>query len=161
TVPVFAGPDRLVVAEGSGAVGVWDIAAGRRLGGATVDPLASAAASPDGTTLIVGGADGTLTSWSIDPAGTLSGPLARVAAHTESVGAVAFSPDGARVASGGDDGRVRIWDSRLGAIATEVGDSGRATAVSWSPDGQTVYSAGLGGAIMAWDAAGHRSLGRT
>lgn len=71
-------------------------------------PVTSLAFSPDGESLISGGADSKICQWNwqnrVDEKGVAW------SAHQGGVLALAYSPDGALLASGGRDERIHIWD---------------------------------------------------
>jgi WD40 repeat protein len=90
-------------------VRLWDLrdptAAPRVLSGHE-DWVWSVTFSPDGETVAMGSADGTVRLWDLrDPTAAprvLSG-------HEYGVLSVAFSPDGETLATGSDDSTVRLW----------------------------------------------------
>jgi len=74
------------------------------------------AASPDGKTLVSGGADSTIRVW--DPA---TGELKRtIANHGDRVNALAWSPDGKFLASGSRDRTLRVWQPEIGRLVRFV-----------------------------------------
>ncbi len=107
----------------------------------------SAAQSPDGQTVALGGSLGV---WLYD----LGDPMAPLFldGHTDRVGSVAWSPDGGRLASGSDDTTVRIWDPVSGVELLRLeGHTRRVRTVAWSPDGRYLVSGGSDGDIRIWD----------
>jgi WD40 repeat protein len=118
TLPVlaiaFSGDGKRLVtcASATGAdraheIKVWDALTGRELANLTGQgALVSAAFSPDGRWLALGGQDGTLllADWAA------SKNSARLAGHKGYVAAVAFSRNGQLLASAGvDDRQLKIW----------------------------------------------------
>jgi len=62
--------------------------------------------TPDGKTLVSGGADKVVTLWD-----TVTGKnRQRLEGHISTVTAIAITPDGKRMASGSNDGTVIVWD---------------------------------------------------
>lgn len=122
----------------------------------SVTGLYSVAFSPDGSTLLTGGADHNLHLWATDD-GEQVGPV--LVGHTDIVTAVAFSPDGRTIASGGyrrssdpGDPTVRLWDAKTmsptgGPLA---GHTDSIMALAFSPDGQLLASASVDGDVRVW-----------
>jgi WD40 repeat protein len=94
-------------------VGVWDLAAGRRvatLAGHT-GRLRAVRVTPDDRYAISAGEDNILRVWDLRAALAGEPVSGRVlAGHTGTVWSVAVAPDGRRAASVGDDGRLLLWD---------------------------------------------------
>lgn len=122
----------------------------------SVTGLYSVAFSPDGSTLVTGGADHNVHLWATDD-GEQVGPV--LVGHTDIVTAVAVNPDGRTIASGGHrrssepgDPTVRLWDARTmsptGGPLT--GHTGSVTALAFSPDGRLLASASLDGDVRVW-----------
>ena len=118
-------------------------------------PLTST--SPDGRTLLVGGADGSVHF--VD----LRSGRERIASgrHNGAALRADFAPDGRHAITAGADGTLIVWDVATAAPEeTFKGHAGRVHGIAVSPDGRTAYSAGLDGRIFIWDLAGDRRLGR-
>ncbi|HEY2342869.1 MAG TPA: serine/threonine-protein kinase, partial [Chthoniobacteraceae bacterium] len=76
----------------------------------------SLAASPDGSLLASGGADGDIAIWKTQGLESEN----RFHAHDDAVFAVAWSSAGNLLASGGGKGMVRIWNAKTGQKLAEV-----------------------------------------
>ena len=104
----------------------------------TAEVTYSAAFSPNGQHILLGGDAGTVSLWTAagNAEGTFSG-------HTKSVECVTFSPDGARIATGSRDGTLRIWDVATKRELRQIrvgGDYESIGSVEWAPDGKTIAS---------------------
>ncbi|KAH7316397.1 quinon protein alcohol dehydrogenase-like superfamily [Rhizoctonia solani] len=110
----------------------------------------SLALSPDGSQVVIGCSDATLSILSAHNGAFHVGP---VQTHARGIGSVAFSPDGGRVVSG-SSGDVQVWNARNGTpIAGPFqGHIGSVNSVSFSPDGTRVISGGRDSGIRIWNA---------
>ncbi len=104
--------------------------------------------SPDSSTLVSGGEDGTVRLWNAAD-GTLKNTL--LTEHAGEVLSVAISPDGDTIASSGADGAVRLWDAADGTLKnTLIGHTGWVHSVAFSPEGQTLASGSEDGTVLLW-----------
>jgi WD40 repeat protein/tRNA A-37 threonylcarbamoyl transferase component Bud32 len=122
---MIANDERLVLATAMGAIIVADARTGALRGGTRIDsPAVDAfghrlntvfAAPPDGRWVAVGGLDGSIYLWNLDPAARPR----RLDGHVGKVTALHFGRDGTRLYSAADDHIVRVWDAAAGrALAT-------------------------------------------
>lgn len=102
--------------------------------------------SPDGGTVLTGGADGAIHIW--QPDGTLTGSITVDAGR---IWSAVYSPDGRSIAAGCDGGRVLVWD-RVGAPPRVFETGGdRVPTVAFSPDGATLLGATIKAGAVVWD----------
>ena len=112
--------------------------------------------SPDGRSIAVAGADGTISLWDV----TKGQESLVLRGHAGPVACLAFDREGRRIVSGGYDRTVRVWDLTKGTpIATFRGHSQSVTGVAFSPIGDQVASCaysssdmyGTGSEFKQWD----------
>ena len=122
----------------------------------------SLAFSPDGRTLVSGGADGTLALWDVGSRKLLR-PAIR--AHRMSVHSLAFSPDGrilatAALGTADFDGTVRLWDTQSGQelLPALSGHNNPVRALAFSADGKMLACGALD-RIVFWDVDRRQRLG--
>lgn len=136
---------------------VWDATSGRTISvlhGHRRAPL-TVAASPDGTRLYTGGAEGTIRVWDMpkirQQAGVWNVP------HT--VYTVAFNPDDTQAVLATWEGWLRVYDVASGT-EQHAWQAHGATAVGadWSADGRWIASTGRDGKVTLWDAATRQPL---
>lgn len=152
---VAFGPDWLAAASQDRTIVLYSLD-GKRL--RTMRGHASAvvtvAASPDGRTLVSGGADATLRVW--DPA---SGELKRtIANHGDRVNALAWSPDGRFLASASRDRTVRIWQPEIGRLVRIVKHDAEVLDVAWPDDVVTASADGMIRIVDAGSDATRRTI---
>ena len=103
--------------------------------------VVAVAASPDGKTLVSGGADGTIRVW--DP--STGGLIKTIANHGDRVNALAWSPDGKYVVSGSRDRSARVWQPELGRLVRILKHDAEILDVAWGDAG--IVTAGCDGAV--------------
>jgi hypothetical protein len=113
-------------------------------------PIRCLAFSPDGMTLVSGGADQTAKLWNV-----ASGQKIDTLPHKGTVSSLAFSPDGLTLATATEDSSVTLWDvATRKARRTLTGHSGLPATPAFSPDGALVACAGAyDNEIKVWDTA--------
>jgi WD40 repeat protein/DNA-binding SARP family transcriptional activator len=115
------------------------------------------ALSPDGHTLLLGGADG-----SVRFADLRTGSV-RLASgrHDGVVERGIFSADGRFAITAATDRQIILWDVRHAAESEALGGHhGRITALAITRDDSTLYSSALDGEVLIWDLKGAHRLGR-
>lgn len=109
----------------------------------------SLAASPDGSRIASGAANGHVRVWDARRLELQSEHMG----HEASVMAVVFSPDGRSLASGGQDGSIRIWPASDPMPLNVLRGVDGLSAAAFSPDGRVVAVVPKhGGAIELWNA---------
>lgn len=117
--------------------------------------IAALAASPGGTQLAAGTAEGELRLWRLPDCL----PLLAWQGHESWVLAMAFDRHGQRLATGSEDATVKIWDATSGkCLHTFQAHTNRVRAVVFSHDGATLFSGGDDGMLQAWDVQSGRAL---
>jgi WD40 repeat protein len=129
---------------------LWDIESGRELppisgGGGGV------AYSPDGTRLVSGNADGTVSVWDVESEAI----VLILRGHADDVTDVAYSRDGRRLVTCSADKTIRLWDPAVGKeLLILRGHEGKVIRARLSPDGLSLTSTalGVGDRVRVWDA---------
>ena len=108
----------------------------------------TAAFSPDGNNILIGGLGAQLLS----PEGKI---LKTFTGHIMDVISVAFSPDGKTIITGGVDKTARIWDlsGKIKIILT--GHSDAVSAIAFSPDNKTILTGSYDKTARLWDIEGN------
>lgn len=112
----------------------------------------SVAVTPDGNTLVSGGAEGRLVFWNT----SADAPAIqhKVDGHKGWIRALSISPDGTLVASAGNDAIVRLWNVADGTLVREIpGHSRDIYSVIFHPTGGSVISGDLLGQVKQWETA--------
>jgi WD40 repeat protein len=140
----------MVIADSSGQVLLWDVAAGRDLARwqAHESGFLGLALSPDGRLIATARyVDGAVRLWDATdgrPRGALE--------VSAGVAALAFSPDGTLLAMARGDGFATLSDvasgRQVGAVRVP---SGSLHAVAFSEDGRLLATGGSDGAVRLWD----------
>ena len=127
-----------VMGDASGAVRVWDVARGERIGGdlAAHKSITDVTLTPDKKLLLTGGDDGEVKIWDLGER-----ELVRtIQAHKQALVAFAMSADGTRFATAGKDQEVKLWDTNSGKELRKW--SGVAVqSLTFAPDGKHVATA--------------------
>jgi WD40 repeat protein len=105
--------------------------------------------SPDGSTLLTGGTDGTARVWDL-----ATGQVrCELAGHGGAIRSVAFNQSGTTVVTASDDETARLWDAMSGkelrVLRRHVGPVRTAR---FNADGSAVITSGADGTARLWDA---------
>jgi WD40 repeat protein/serine/threonine protein kinase len=156
---IFESPDERFVAvrNKQSMLSVWDLPQRRELWSLQLDPRVSASLAfrPDGESLVVPGADGTI-SMHASTTGELQGELR---GHSGIVHDLALHPRDAVLASAAADGTVRLWslDSRAEIAALPCGPEPVRT-VAFDAAGERLVAAGDDARIRIFARNGGRLL---
>ena len=137
--PGRSGEVRLVHIESADTV--------RRLAVAA-DVFLAAAFSPDGTRMVAGGADSSVSVFNV-----MTGRRERrLAVCADWVTALAWSPDGKRFAVASRDRTARVCDADTGeGITTFTAHSAAVNALAFSADGEKIFSGGRDRTVLQWN----------
>ena len=143
---------------------IWDTKTGRpirRLQNPTAtDPETTAVVvgwSPDGSTVVTGGAQGKLVLWRA----TDWRQLGVLTADTGWVLCVAFSPDGSLLAAGGvGERQVTLWNVASRKLVGRLPHPNFVGSVAFDPAGRTLATSAEDGKVRLWDLASQRQIGR-
>jgi WD40 repeat protein len=143
---------RIVAADSSGAVAVWDAASGEKALGLAIAPLTgrvnSVAFGPNGSTIITAGPLSSVYVWDA----ATGEQRASLEAHTAAVTAAAFAPDGATLATAGQDWTARLWNVATGGqLASLASHNAPVLAVAFSRDGLSLATCSDDGRVLLWD----------
>jgi serine/threonine protein kinase len=144
--PVTAPQPALTVSPVSGSRGrtdevVWNLIQSDRVE-VSVNAIAL---SQNWQDAYVGGNDGMVYRWAIDPAS----PDPYLKAHQQPIEAIAFAPDG-RLATASRDRTIKLWDEQDLQFTLE-GHRDIVTAIAFDASGQRLYSGSRDGLVHIWD----------
>jgi WD40 repeat protein len=112
----------------------------------------SLALSPDGKTLAVGYADGSITLWRAETGQRVGDSLK---GHSEEVVDLAFSPDGEMLASASLDNTIGLWDvnedGSIGESPEHLEHEDQVLSVAFHPYGKELASIDASGQVIQWD----------
>jgi WD40 repeat protein len=148
---------RLALIGKDGTIHIRDRITGNALRHWTGQAVATAFVlfSPDGRSLVTGGADAAQL-WDVS---TGNGLRDFQAPSREQVTCAAFSPDGKTLAVGYRSKRIRLWQSATGAMMLLLeGSRQRIASLAFAPDGKVLASAGHDDTIRLWDPATGKEL---
>eukprot|EP00271_Cylindrocystis_brebissonii_P000679 TRINITY_DN1085_c0_g1_i3.p1 TRINITY_DN1085_c0_g1~~TRINITY_DN1085_c0_g1_i3.p1 ORF type:complete len:669 (+),score=90.06 TRINITY_DN1085_c0_g1_i3:60-2066(+) len=116
------------------------------------------ALSPDGETVVVGGADGKLRVYKFVSEAEAEGCLQETAVlerHRSAVRAISFSPDGSLLASGDQKPEAVVWETATWQArkASLLYHTARIACLAWSPDGTHLATGSLDTSICVWEVA--------
>ncbi len=115
--------------------------------------IGALACAPDGRTLAVGAADGSVRL--IDP--TTAAETRALRGHTDRVCAVAYSPDGKTLVSAGYDKTAQLWNTATGElIGVLQGHRGVVTSMAFAPDGDVLITGSIDATAKIWEVASRR-----
>ncbi len=107
------------------------------------------AATPDGTKVLAGGADGKIRIWRVN-----DGELERtIEGHAAAITELSVLPNGTQLVSAGRDKTLKLWSLSDGAIVWSIEHPTPVTGVSISTNGLRVATAAEDGVVRVWDVA--------
>jgi len=148
----FCPEGKKVVVAGSGIAEIWrlDGTLQKTLGtGNPASGALSAAFSPDGQQIALGGNNNVVTLW--DLAGN---QVKTLAGHDAGIFAIAYSPGGDRIITGSQDKTIKIWQRDGSLIKTLQHHEAGILDLAFSPNGETFASASFDKTISLWSQDG-------
>jgi WD40 repeat protein len=140
----------------AGMLAVWDVEAGNAVFSSRERDATVAAISPDGSTLVLGHADGRIEQVDLDSGGDR---VSIQASLNSGLVDLAWSMDGTKFAGATQERSVIVWDARtLQAETILRGHSGAVTNVVFSSDSNAIYASGLDRSVLAWDLTGSKGI---
>ncbi|KAI0681581.1 WD40-repeat-containing domain protein [Earliella scabrosa] len=115
-------------------------------------PIHALGYTPDGSMLIAGGYDGSLSIYNAET----YEPMATIRKHFAVITFIVFSPDGRFMATGGTESEAHVWE--LASLGQGVpksslqGHKGMVCNVAFSPDGRRIITASDDGSSRVWKA---------
>jgi len=133
----------------------WDIRTGEEMSNLQLGPFVIASAvglSPEGTRVLIGSLDGTVSVFNI----WSKQELAVLRGHQRLVRAASFSPNGARIVTASDDYTVRVWSADGKELGVLRGHQKGVLSARFSHDGALIVSGSVDHTARIWHAeAGH------
>jgi len=158
----------LVKNEGETGLAAWDTTTGKRVwsaeppGAINLDPVRSAALSPDGKWLAAGYFEGRLVVWPFSLATDGDPPPERVVSPVLDlrlglqVTDVCFAQDGRRLYAATLDGMVHVCSlARAESLPERIEHESQVNAVRVAPAGQRLVTASADGTAQVWDVRMH------
>ena len=157
---------RVLTAGANGALEIWDVASGKRIGDvlAHEGAITYAAFTPDGKRVLTAVADMTLHLWDLETAKELFSPVQL----TGPVVGLSFSADGKRFLTvtdkapmGATEVALHVWDAATGEAVREaaLGSDLLARPAAFSPDGRRVLTICQDRCARIWDIATGKQIG--
>ncbi|MEO8476883.1 MAG: adenylate/guanylate cyclase domain-containing protein [Actinomycetota bacterium] len=134
---------------------IWEARTMKLVGRLQVGGAVTVGATPDGTTMAFGEADGSVRFVDLGTGRERTG----AGRHTAAVQSIGFTADSKTAISTGDDGRVLIWDVATATVTQDLAGHGGSVKAQ-ANDGRTLYTASSDGTVFAWDLSGTRRFGR-
>ena len=154
TTDVAFSPDHrwLVVTEGTqyghpGAIQIWNLLTGELQESSKEEASLNAIAfSPNGRSLAIAKADGTVTVRDLSSRVAYQFPKYDAAFHS-----VAWSPNGRWIAAGTEDGRVKVWNASTHELVADLPSRRSLVAsLAFSPTGE-LLAAGAQSGVKVWN----------
>ncbi len=159
---VAISPDNLLVAVGEGAdiriwstfsgdkvrdlVGRWENEATREKWIGHRKAVTALAFSPDGRTLVSGGADTLLIFWDV----ALGRVNTTAEGHWAPLTQVVYDQQGETILTGCEDAKARTWMSNSNYLASYIGHLGTVSTVAFGRDRSYLLTAGTDGTVRVW-----------
>ncbi|MDQ3980583.1 MAG: TIR domain-containing protein [Actinomycetota bacterium] len=116
-------------------------------------PVQAVAFSPDGSRLVSGSSDASVSLWDPSRSRPDGRPLRQMNGHTRPVRTVAFSHDGRTVASAGDDRSIILWDASTGQRLGDAlpGHDDSVAAVGFGAGDRSLVSGSDDRSVLVWN----------
>jgi WD40 repeat protein/serine/threonine protein kinase len=112
------------------------------------EPVARAAFSPDGRSIVTAGRGRTALTWDV-----ATGEPLLTLPHQSSVLFAAFSPDGGTIATASADRTAKLWEASTGRLLFSLPHGDWVMQAEFSPDGRTLVTCGREQLLRVWDVA--------
>jgi len=109
-------------------------------------PIWAVVLTPDGQTVIGGGANQTIKLWNVETGNVLT----TLSGHQDIVRSLVVTPDGKMLISGSGDRTIKIWDLQTSQAIQTIEQGTPIWGLALSPDGKTLFSGGADGALIMW-----------